>query len=339
MKIAIIGPVITDKYFGGVATFDEALAEGFQELGHQVRIFSSQDGQAANRQLDIRQMKKSEIGGTVNKEKFDLTIASLQYGTVLKKIHTGKKIYFLHGFFNIQSYGIAKTLVATALTKQMTGYADCIIANSNFTAAVNQRIWNTSVDGVAHLGVDDEFIEKVTPIAERSPEELKRILFVGRLALSKHVERVIQAAALLESSSYELIIAGDGPERKNLEKLAKDIKVNARFLGRVEHDRVSNLYKKCGTFISLCESEPYGLTYAEALVSGCKIICPVTGGQVEFLMDYSDRVSFVNVLSIESIADGIRKCLNIGNLSVDDAIVHEFRYTETAERIIQISDR
>ena len=252
MKIAILGPVVTDRYFGGVATFDEALAEGFEELGHKVRIYTSQQGILSNRQLDIMQLKRSKIVEAVNKEKTDLIIASLQFGTLLKKIQTGRKIYFLHGFFNIQSYGIVKTFAATALTKQMTGYADCVIANSSFTATVNQRICNISVDGVAHLGVDKEFIRNVTPTVERNPKELKRILFVGRLAVSKHVERIIEAVAMLDNSSYELIIVGDGPERVKLEKLAENLKVSARFLGRLEHDKVSDLYKKCGTFIFVC---------------------------------------------------------------------------------------
>ena len=339
MKIAILGPVITDKYLGGVATFDEALVEGFEKLGHQVLIFSSQKGLVANKRLTIKQMKKSEMAEAVNNEKVDLTIASLQYGMILKKIHTGRKIYFLHGFFNVQSYGIVKTLAATTLTKQMTDNADYVIANSSFTAAVNQRIWNISVDGISHLGVDDDFIEKVIPTAKRNSDELKKILYVGRLAVSKHVERVIKAVALLEPSFYELIIAGDGPERVKIEKLARDLKVNVRFLGRVEHDKIAELYKKCGTFISLCESESYGLTYAEALLAGCKIVCPVTGGQVEFLMNYPDRVSFVDVLDIRSIADGIKKSVNSGNVEVDEGMVQKFRYLETAKKIIEISDR
>ena len=339
MKIAILGPVITDKYLGGVATFDEALVEGFEKLGHQVLIFSSQKGLVANKRLTIKQMKKSEMAEAVNNEKVDLTIASLQYGMILKKIHTGRKIYFLHGFFNVQSYGIVKTLAATTLTKQMTDNADYVIANSSFTAAVNQRIWNISVDGISHRGVDDDFIEKVIPTAKRNSDELKKILYVGRLAVSKHVERVIKAVALLEPSFYELIIAGDGPERVKIEKLARDLKVNVRFLGRVEHDKIAELYKKCGTFISLCESESYGLTYAEALLAGCKIVCPVTGGQVEFLMNYPDRVSFVDVLDIRSIADGIKKSVNSGNVEVDEGMVQKFRYLETAKKIIEISDR
>jgi glycosyltransferase involved in cell wall biosynthesis len=339
MKIVILGPVVTDKYYGGVATFDEALAEGFIKLGHKVQIYTSQQESVLNKQIEIRQLRKSEIAETVNKENVELTIASLQFGTLLKKIHTGRKIYFLHGFFNIQSYGIVKTLAATVLTKQIARYADCVIANSNFTAAINQRIWNIPVDGVAHLGVDEEFIGKVTPTVERNPEELERILFVGRLVVSKHVERIIAAAALLDQSSYELIIAGDGPEKEKIERLVKDFNVKAKFLGRIEHDKIVGLYKQCGIFISLCESESYGLTYAEALLAGCKIVCPVTGGQVEFLMNYPDRVSFVDVLSNKSIAEGIKKCLGTGNVCVDDDLIQKFRYLETAKKIIQISNR
>lgn len=339
MKIAILGPVITDKYFGGVATFDEALAEAFQELGHNVLILTSQPGSIANKKIKIEQIKKSEIAKTVNNNNIDLTIASLQYGTLLKSIHTGKKVYFLHGFFNVQSYGIAKTLAATALTKKMCSYADCVIANSSFTAAVNQRIWNIHVDGIAHLGVDGGFISSVTPTVRRNEEQLKRILFVGRLAKSKHVERIIKAVSLLDKASYEFVIAGDGPEREKLEKYLKDLSVNARFLGRVEHDQISNLYKDCGTFISLCESETFGLTYAEALLSGCKIVCPITGGQVGFLMNYPDRVSFVDVLNPTSIAMGIDRCLKTNNVDIDDKTIDDFKYEGTAKKIIQITQR
>lgn len=336
MKIAILGPVITDQYFGGVATFDEALAEAFQKLGHDVSILTLQKGSITNKKIEIKQIKKSEISNTVNENNTDLTIASLQYGTSLKSIQTGKKVYFLHGFFNVQSYGIVKTLAATALTHKMTSYADSVIANSSFTAAINQRIWNIQVDGVAHLAVDEEFISKIRQPATRGIDELKRILFVGRLAISKHVEKIIKAVSLLSPDTYELVIAGDGPEKEKLEKLSQDLKVNIKFLGRVEHENIASLYQKCGVSISLCESEAFGLTYVEALLSGCKIVCPVTGGQVEFLMRFQDRVSFVNVLDPYSIKSGIERCLDIGNVSVDNETITEFTYSQTAEKILEI---
>ena len=88
---------------------------------------------------------------------------------------------------------------------------------------------------------------------------------------------------------------------------------------------------------SLGESEPYGLTYAEALLAGCKIVCPITGGQVEFLMNYLDRISFVDVLSNKSIAEGIKKCLETGNVNFNEDLIQKFRYSETAKRILEIN--
>lgn len=48
------------------------------------------------------------------------------------------------------------------------------------------------------------------------------ILFVGRLQERKRVDSLIRACAEIESNS-RLIIVGDGPERENLESLAKNI--------------------------------------------------------------------------------------------------------------------
>ena len=62
------------------------------------------------------------------------------------------------------------------------------------------------------------------------------------------------------------------------------------------------LYCDSEIFISLNETESFGITYLEALLSGCKIVCPKTGGQVEFLCDYTDRVRFVDQDSIQDIS-------------------------------------
>lgn len=153
------------------------------------------------------------------------------------------------------------------------------------------------------------------------------------------MERIIEAVSLLDKTSYELVIAGDGSEKGKLEKYSKDLSVNAKFLGRIEHDEINDLYKKCGTFVSLNESEAFGLTYAEALLSGCKIVCPETGGQVEFLMNYPDRVSFVDVLNSDSIAMGINRCLKTNNLNVNNEMIADFKYEETAKKIIKIAQR
>lgn len=42
MKIAILGPVTTKTYFGGVAVFDEELAAGFKHNEWEVVLITNQ---------------------------------------------------------------------------------------------------------------------------------------------------------------------------------------------------------------------------------------------------------------------------------------------------------
>jgi glycosyltransferase involved in cell wall biosynthesis len=75
------------------------------------------------------------------------------------------------------------------------------------------------------------------PAARPSPRPLRfdarpTILFVGRLQARKRIDNLLAAcAALPEDIRPRLIIVGDGPERKNLERLAQRRYPQAEFLG------------------------------------------------------------------------------------------------------------
>src|SRR5215211_1943569 len=55
-----------------------------------------------------------------------------------------------------------------------------------------------------------------------------RVLFVGRLAAQKGVGTLVSAAALLKHPSARVLLVGDGPERKALERRARRIGVGDR---------------------------------------------------------------------------------------------------------------
>jgi len=55
-----------------------------------------------------------------------------------------------------------------------------------------------------------------------------RVLFVGRLASQKGVGTLVSAAALLKDPSARVLLVGDGPERKALERRARRIGVGDR---------------------------------------------------------------------------------------------------------------
>lgn len=99
------------------------------------------------------------------------------------------------------------------------------------------------------------------------------VLILGRLAKEKSVDFVLENLALYHQKHPELklrvLIAGDGPDKKRLMKIAeeKDILPFTAFLGAVDHKLTPYFYRACDLFISASLSETQGLTYIEAMSS------------------------------------------------------------------------
>lgn len=94
-------------------------------------------------------------------------------------------------------------------------------------------------------------------------------------------------------------------------------------------------YRRSEVFISLNPSEPFGIVFPEALISGCKIVCPLTGGQVEYLQDYANTVAFVNEKDVGSVARGIKKLFEQGEpIANIDECNNRFNYKRVASEII-----
>ena len=138
------------------------------------------------------------------------------------------------------------------------------------------------VDRVAVLPIGLElapFLDPTREVRERA-EHLKRshpgpIWFCcGRLVYYKGLETALLA---LRSVPGTLLIAGDGPARARLERLAGSIGVNDRvgFLGGIPRDEDLAAYYLASDafwFPSNARSEAYGLVQVEAMASGCPVI-------------------------------------------------------------------
>lgn len=339
MNICILGPVLTNKYMGGVATFDEGLAAAFIESGYNTVILSKQTHEEIqNKTLSIDVLPENKILYGLKKRNPDIIIASLEYGKYFTKINDVKKVYFLHGFFNFSSYGYLKTIIGAQLQKRFCKRSDLVISNSYFTSALNYKFWNIKSDQVAWLGVDKEFSEKALMSPSLKNANNGKILFAGRLVKGKRVDVLIEAFTQLykKNSKLSLIVAGDGPLKEKFENQAKQKKINIQFLGQVKHSEMFSIYRDSEIFISLNETEPFGLTFIEALMCGCKIICPKTGGQVEFLCDYPDRVKFANLNDTESISNSIEELLEREVLPIDTSkIAEKFNYNNVVNTIVK----
>ncbi len=94
------------------------------------------------------------------------------------------------------------------------------------------------------------------------------ILFVGRLQARKRIDSLLRACAALESNP-RLIIVGNGPERANLETLAKEIYPTAEFIGAKHGAELKPYFMQADLFVLPGTG---GLAVQEAMSYGLPVI-------------------------------------------------------------------
>lgn len=210
-----------------------------------------------------------------------------------------------------------------------------VFANSYFTKMVNDQFFGIQTNEVFHLGVTSEYYSAI--LNTEVPKEKGAILYTGRLVSAKGIGNLLGAMKVLKDGGmpYKAYIAGDGPDKEKLEKYVAKNNLDVHFLGRVSQKDLVTYYSKAEIFVSLNPSEPFGIVFPEALLARCKIVCPCTGGQVEYLMDYKDTVAFVDEASPDAVANGIER---LGKSPVaaelSDKYTQTFRYDTVAKEMI-----
>lgn len=340
MKIALLGPVITDKYYGGVAIFDEELAQGFVDNGWEAVLITQQSEAKQIHQINnipVMVIDRLNAENIFKKECPDVVIASLNYAKFLKKCKNikTKKIYFLHGFFNQNYYGKIKSEIAVIYQKYLIRQCDLTFANSAFTRTINEDFFGIKVDEVFHLGVSDFFFNKIFNTSIQ--KEPKTILYAGRLVSAKGVLVLIKALKRLNENgvNYHAFIAGTGEEETAMKEIANANGLPVTFLGRLNQEQLVEYYCKSEIFVSLNHSEPFGIVFLEALLAHCKIICPKTGGQVEYLNEFHQSVYYVDENSCDDIATGLEKMIECDKLvELSNCQKEKFTYKNVANYMI-----
>lgn len=104
-------------------------------------------------------------------------------------------------------------------------------------------------------------------------------LVVSRLSPYKGIDLAVEA---FNKIGLELIVIGEGSQRKELEKKAKS---NIKFLGFRSDEEVLKYYKECRAFIFPTFNEDFGLTPVEAMACGKPVIAADSGGAKESVIE------------------------------------------------------
>lgn len=147
------------------------------------------------------------------------------------------------------------------------------------------------------------------------------ILFVGRLAEKKGVCYAIEAMRHIDHAM--LVIAGDGPLRRQLEKQAesvcKETGKTILFTGAKTHEQLKVLYASADIFVMPSitakdgDKEGFGLVMLEAFASGLPIVASRSGGIVDLVKDGVNGY-LVEEKDVQGLADRINIVLKDKNI-------------------------
>ena len=110
------------------------------------------------------------------------------------------------------------------------------------------------------------------------------VLSVNRLDRAKRVDLLLEAARL--DTTLRLVIVGDGPDRGRLEQLAGGLDGRVEFAGRVEPERLADLYARSLAVYYAPVDEDFGMVPYEAFLSGKPVLTTLdAGGPLEVVED------------------------------------------------------
>jgi glycosyltransferase involved in cell wall biosynthesis len=207
--------------------------------------------------------------------------------------------------------------------------ADRYVAISHYVAGRIRRYYNRDAT-VVYPPVDTSYF---TPPAPASPFQFSSSVASGRYALVvsalvpyKQVDLAIDACRL---AGMPLTVAGDGPERARLERLAAAAPGSVRFLGRQSDAAIRDLYRGAAMTL-LPGEEDFGIVPVEAQACGTPVVALGRGGAVETVVDGTTGF-LVDAPTAPAFADAISR---ITRTSFDPAAIRAHAERFSRERFL-----
>lgn len=324
---------------GGVQEVVFALQKGIVTRGHEAYIITPQPRnnkeqikkhdeiiflggsvsfRAARTQGDISaSVDIAALESVLEREKFDI----LHYHEPWNPM-VSRQILMRSNAINIATFHAAMSerrssrtveKVIIPYTKSIIKYLDVMTAVSLTATNYAKTLTNRKLMIIPN-GID---LTKYVFLDKTPEQKIKKILYIGRLEKRKGVKYLLDAFAIAKKldSSFELLIAGDGPERTKLESYAAENKIRGvHFLGYIEEETKLQLLHEATIFCSpALYGESFGIVLLEAMASGCVTVAGNNSGYAS-VMTGRGQLSLVN--PIDSVEFARRLCL----LSSDDTL-------------------
>jgi glycosyltransferase involved in cell wall biosynthesis len=288
MRIAVCRPQVPFAR-GGVEIFTDELVAELRGRGHDADLVSVPfkwypGARVLTHAFVWRVLDLEEADG----KRIDMVVATKFPSYVVR--HPEKRVWLVHQFR--QAYELDRTDLGQfgeeaeerALRRKVQELDGIGLGEAS-------RLFATSRNVAARLEQSTGLVAEVLP---HPPQALGYhcdgygdfVLSANRLDRAKRIDLLIEAAAL--EPSLSVVIAGDGPDRDRLERLARERGLNGRvtFTGRVFADELADLYARCLATFYAPVDEDFGMGPFESFLSEKPVITTTdAGGPLEVVSD------------------------------------------------------
>lgn len=368
MRVGVVAPEFPPE-IGGIQTYAYEFVRELARRGFRVTVYTLRqpDGQATvpgvtvlpvlrrRRTLDRRILAydSADVWHVMNAA---YSWLALETAPVLASVHGNDflkpyilvarpSIFGLSGQSGSSSWQarLGQT-IGRRLTQRLVGRAlprvGHIFANSRYTeqALLAQYPSCRGRTSVALVGVSAEFLQAEPA---RGAIGHSRLITVCRLAdPRKNVDLVLRALAHLRGRhDFSYTVAGDGPLRPGLERLAAELGLEdrVRFTGVVGGAELRRLLAESDLFVltssvGTASHEGFGIAYLEANACGTPVLAARLAGAVE-AVDEGISGYFVDQPTPESIAEALARFFR-EDLRFDPAACRSFAGRFTWKRVV-----
>jgi len=290
MRIAVCRPQVPFAR-GGAEIFTDRLVDELRARAHDADLvsvpFKWYPGTRVLTQAFLwRMLDLEEADG----QRIDLVVATKFPSYVVR--HPEKRVWLVHQFR--QAYELDGTelgqfgdsLDDRAIRRKVQALDRVALGEASRLFAISQNVANRVETST---GLAAEVLPHPPQALEYRCENYGDfVLSVNRLDRAKRIDLLIEAAA--SDSSLEIVIAGEGPDRERLERLARERGLNgrARFTGRIGESELADLYARCLAVYYAPVDEDYGMVPLEAFLSEKPVLTTTdAGGPLEVVSDGS----------------------------------------------------
>jgi glycosyltransferase involved in cell wall biosynthesis len=197
------------------------------------------------------------------------------------------------------------------LTRAVLRRGDVVVSVSHDLAEHLKRRMRVPNVTVIPNGIDVDTFRPGTPSGTGVA-----LFSISRLVPRKNIHVLIAAVRQLveEGADFSLTIAGTGPEKERIERLAQQSAGSVRFVGFIDEARKRALLSESDAFVQLSTREGLSIAALEALAAGVPCVVsnipgvrePITAGETGWYVDDPENVQSVVATLRRVLADRSR---------------------------------